>query len=49
MLGSNALIVRTALLTKVYMEPCKQWGSTCSGGESAGIGQVDPLGLPVLI
>ena len=25
-----------ALLTKVYMEPCKQWGSTCSGGPRTG-------------
>ena len=30
------------------MEPCKQWGSTCSGGSPLVLGQVDPLGPPVL-
>ena len=49
MLGSIArLQVRAALLTKVCMEPYKQLGSTCSGGSPLVLGQVDPLGPPVL-
>ena len=50
MLCSNVLTSTRGAIDKkcICMEPCKQWGSICSGGSPLVLGQVEPLGPPVL-